>query len=150
MRGRLRALARALLPLGWGGLIWLGSARDARFYTRPRGRLPLDRVPTAWIAPFAHLFAFGGLAALCWWSWPWGSPRHRALVAFAATTAYGIVDERHQARVPGRDASAFDVVTDAAGAIAGIAVVTAISRRGTLRARVSVRSVRSEHERRRA
>jgi VanZ family protein len=43
---------------------------------------------------------------------------------------YGVADELHQARVPGRDASAFDVLTDVASAVAVLWIVRSLGRSG--------------------
>lgn len=43
-----------------------------------------------------------------------------ALLVAVFCTAYGITDELHQTLVPGRDASAWDVVKDAVGALIGV------------------------------
>lgn len=45
-----------------------------------------------------------------------------ALVAVAATSAYGLSDEWHQSLVPGRDASGFDLLADAIGAALAAAI----------------------------
>ena len=71
-----------------------------------------------------HLLAFGTLAAafLLALSWP-RRPRLRdALVAFGLTVLYGFSDEWHQSFVPDRTGRLDDVVTDAIGALAGLAV----------------------------
>ena len=71
-----------------------------------------------------HLLAFGTLAAtfLLALSWP-RRPRLRdALVAFGLTVLYGLSDEWHQSFVPDRTGRLDDVVTDAIGALAGLAV----------------------------
>ena len=71
-----------------------------------------------------HLLAFGTLAGafLLALSWP-RRPRLRdALIAFGLTVLYGISDEWHQTFVPDRTGRLDDVVTDAVGALAGLAV----------------------------
>ncbi len=61
-----------------------------------------------------------------------------ATVAIVLAAAYGVTDEWHQSRVPGRDADPADVAADAAGAIAGAAAARLILRaRG---ARASIRA----------
>ena len=45
------------------------------------------------------------------------------VLAFAAGFAYAITDEIHQSFVPGRQASAVDLLVDAVGLIVGIAVL---------------------------
>jgi hypothetical protein len=46
-----------------------------------------------------------------------------AWASFWLAAAYAVTDELHQAFVPGRQASPFDVAVDAAGAAIGIALV---------------------------
>ena len=41
----------------------------------------------------------------------------------AATVLYGVVDELHQATVPGRDASSLDLLADALGAVLGVTIM---------------------------
>lgn len=71
-----------------------------------------------------HLLAYAGLAglllfALC----RGGRPRlGYALLAFGLALLYAAADELHQAFVPGRTGRAEDVLVDAAGAAAGLAV----------------------------
>jgi VanZ family protein len=46
-----------------------------------------------------------------------------ATLAAIASALYGVTDEWHQTFVPGRDASAGDLVADAAGAVIGVTLV---------------------------
>lgn len=71
-----------------------------------------------------HLLAFGTLAAAFLVALSWGRrPRLRDLVmAFALTVVYGVLDEWHQSFVPDRSGRLDDVVTDALGALAGLAL----------------------------
>jgi VanZ family protein len=75
----------------------------------------------AWVPPTLqnglHLPAYGLLA----WLWFRGLNRHFALgsslvVGVGLTAGFGLIDEWHQAFVPGRFPSATDVVADALGA----------------------------------
>ncbi len=50
------------------------------------------------------------------------------LVAFAAGFAYAITDEIHQSFVPGRFASGLDLLVDAVGLLAGIALAERVRR----------------------
>jgi VanZ family protein len=61
------------------------------------------------------------------WSW-----RHAGL-AFAATVAYAVSDELHQAMVPTRHGSAWDVLIDAVGAVLGLAALRIFERKRTRR-----------------
>jgi VanZ family protein len=51
-----------------------------------------------------------------------------ARVALALAVAYAVTDEFHQSFVPGRVASPIDVAIDAAGALAGLALVRRVPR----------------------
>lgn len=76
-----------------------------------------------------HFVAFGVLAGLIalflrkrgvgGWRWAAG--------AVVIATLYGVTDEVHQSFVPGRDASLFDVLTDALGAICAVLLLKAIT-----------------------
>jgi VanZ family protein len=71
-----------------------------------------------------HLLAYGTLSAcflfaLCRGRAPRG---HNALMAFGLTVLYGLLDEWHQSFVPDRSGRLDDVVTDAAGALAGLTI----------------------------
>jgi len=74
-----------------------------------------------------HLLAFATLAALLLLALSWGRrPRPRdAAIAFGLTVAYAVSDEWHQSFVPDRNGRLDDVVTDAIGALIGLAVAWA-------------------------
>jgi len=98
----MAALGRFGPPVALMALIFaLSSRRD------------LDPGPGALgeaIPVLAHLGLFGLLFALLWRALP-GAPAAAAVVA----VLYGVSDELHQSTVPGRDATVFDVATDALG-----------------------------------
>lgn len=75
-----------------------------------------------------HLLAFGTLAALLVVALSQGrQPRVQDLVlAFGLTVAYGFLDEWHQSFVPDRSGRLDDVVTDALGAIVGLALASMV------------------------
>jgi len=114
---------RWLLPVGWMAVLWHLSATPAVPAAAAWIELP------AWVQNAFHvpLYAVLGLA---WYGALRGvaSRRMAALLAVVATIAYGVVDEWHQAFVPGREASGGDVVLDAVGALAAIAGVYALRR----------------------
>lgn len=114
----------------WMLAIWQLSDQPASAYRRV-GRLEARRlpVPMNWLAVVSHFGAFGALAVGLFLGLPVRRRIARAVSAWVGALTYGIVDERHQSRVPGRDASIFDVVTDGAGALAGIVVTSVIQRR---------------------
>ena len=129
---QLRAVGRGLLaipfPLSllpvvlWGWLIWYLSAQSE---VDPGPLVP--RTPL--IGNLAHAFEFGMLA---FWAvlllprrggWPALSRTHVAGVA-VLLLGYAFLDEWHQSRVPERNASLLDLLTDAVG-IASVLVVIA-------------------------
>ena len=77
--------------------------------------LPLDKA--------RHLLAFGALAWVAVQGW--GPGRTPALAA--ALLGYGVLIELVQSQVPGRHASAADVLADALGIVAGVLLARAFS-----------------------
>ena len=79
-----------------------------------------------------HTIGYAGLGVLALRAFHGGFERPRlAATVYAGLTVilWGISDEIHQSFVPGRDATAWDVVADAVGfAIAAILFATATSR----------------------
>ncbi|AEB11162.1 VanZ family protein [Marinithermus hydrothermalis] len=78
-------------------------------------------IPAPW-DKLAHALAYAGLG------WLLGRGTGRAGWAWGIAAAYGVLDELHQARVPGREADLWDGVADALGA--GLGVWWARPRRG--------------------
>ena len=106
-------------------LAWMGAIRAL-------SSLPGDSIAVApglgYAFNLGHAFLYGVLAA-CWIlclprerGWPRLGAREAAWV-LAATLAFAFVDERLQRAVPGRASSAWDLLTDAAGALALLWVV---------------------------
>lgn len=91
----------AILALGWAALIFAASSRPGSQVGLPP---PWDKL--------AHFGAYAVLAGLLARSGlsPW--------TAFTLAVLYGAGDEWHQSFVPGRDASAADLLADAAGSLA--------------------------------
>jgi len=130
VRPRLRGLYRWVwrlvstgLAAAWMGFIYqLSSSSPAD--------LPRLVEAFSWLGDLrevlGHLALYGVLGPLLLaslWSWMTGS-NHRlrwALVAMGLGTLYGALDEIHQSFVPGRSASAFDVLVDSIGAVVGVA-----------------------------
>jgi VanZ family protein len=86
-----------------------------------------------------HLLVYAGLAvvlvrALSGGRWAGVTPA-TSLQAAMMTIAYGVIDEWHQAFVPGRHADARDVLADAVGAALAVAVLGAVARWSRRRAR---------------
>jgi len=74
-----------------------------------------------------HLLAYAILAASLLMALSWGRrPRLRdGVIAFGLTIAYAVSDEWHQSFVPDRNGRLDDVITDAIGALIGLAVAWA-------------------------
>lgn len=124
-------IVRVLPALAWAATIWFLSA------TPSDGTTWLDAVwlDLPLLDKVAHAGLFGVLAALLLYA------RATPLLAIGLTIAAGVVDEVHQAFVPGRVPDLWDLAADAAGAvIAVVAVRWLASRRAT--ARYSQRSER--------
>ncbi|MGD9006502.1 MAG: VanZ family protein [Desulfobacteraceae bacterium] len=88
----------------------------------PPGQIP----PWPHIDKLLHLCVYGLLGALICRALstigPLNANKWRLLVcAVVLTTLYGLSDEWHQSFVPGRDASAADLLADFAGALVGSA-----------------------------
>ena len=95
------------LTLGWMALIFfLSSQPDV---PAPELFSQQDKV--------AHLLVFGVLGLLLAFALtpPAAASWRRVLLITALVTVYGITDELHQYFVPGREASALDVLADGVG-----------------------------------
>jgi VanZ family protein len=137
-------LVRWVPVLVWMTLIFVASADPE---SGPRGSRLLGPV-IRWFVPdigpeafertvlvarkLVHFGTFGVLAALFWRALAAAHPgRWRgstAALALAATVAYAISDEIHQAFVPTRVGSPMDVAIDTAGAVFALAGLRCIDR----------------------
>lgn len=132
----LRSIGRALLripfPLSvlpvcaWAWLIWSLSSRSAVDAGDLVASLPL-------IGNLAHAFEFGILALFAVLLLPRraGWPRLSApfaLTVFLVLAGCAWLDEWNQSRVPDRNASLFDVATDAVGVACVLAVIAYLGR----------------------
>ena len=92
--------------------------------------LPMPSVP--WRDKLVHLIEYGLLGLLvaraARLTWPLLRPGRALLLAVVLTAGWGYVDEVHQAFVPGRDASAFDLGADAVGAVLGVLAYAVLRR----------------------
>lgn len=125
---RLPVPVRALMPLGVMAALWVSSA------VTPSPR------PSSVVRDFlhngAHIVAYGVLAGsflLCGKSTTLagsaGPRRSRwPLCSIGLAIGYGIVDELHQARVPGRVCSYGDLLSDASGATLAVVALLALLR----------------------
>ena len=99
--------ARVLVPLLIMGAMFAVSGAPDAVPNLPEGS---DKV--------LHALAYGGLGLA--WCWALSSPARPAwriaLLAAAVTLTWGLSDEYHQSRVPGRVASGGDFAADALGA----------------------------------
>ena len=111
-----RAIALwAPLVLALAAVYWLSS---------------LSQVPGAQYASdkLLHVAGYAGLGLLALRAFHGGIARLRpgpTLAAAAVIVAWGILDELHQSFVPGRDATASDVVADAIGFALAVVIVAA-------------------------
>jgi VanZ family protein len=123
----------AALVVAWGALIWWLSGHASPVAVEPS---PLWE----WLSNLAHAPLFGLLtllvAALALraprsgvHAWPRAEGPRRALV-LAAILCYGVLDEWHQSRVVGRDASALDVLTDVVAGALVLWIVGVLGRPG--------------------
>jgi hypothetical protein len=112
---------RALPALLWAGLIWWSSSTPgdgSSWLSAPWLDLPIPMLDKV-----AHAGLFGVLAALLRYAGVAARP------AFAATVAWGAIDEVHQAFVPGRTPELGDLAADATGALLALAAVRWFSSR---------------------
>lgn len=78
---------------------------------------------------WGHLVAYFALgAAICWGLLQWGIPAPWK-TAFYFTWLYGLTDELHQLRIPGRDFEFTDLLADGIGALVGVLFVKSLSHR---------------------
>jgi len=113
------AVVRTLPALLWMAAIFAMSAQ------RVVPQAPGFSVEVTAVA--GHLVCYGILALLLLWALPAGvvRPRYRVVLAVLLATLYGASDEFHQSFVPGRSATAFDVIVDAVGAILAVMLYAA-------------------------
>jgi VanZ family protein len=104
---RAPLLVRALLVLGWMGVLWWLS--DQSQLPEIGGRF------SGLVHNAGHLPAYAILGALWYLLLPVAT-RHRVLLAIVASGLYGVVDEIHQSFVPHRCCDPYDVVSDTMGA----------------------------------
>jgi len=110
---------RALVPVLMMAMLWRLSSRE------PDGKP--DSTLHSLLHNSMHVVAYGCLAAAVWLAW---SRRPVAAVqvfrsrgAWLIATLYGVVDEVHQAYVPGRVSSVADVASDAIGAALAVVLL---------------------------
>ncbi len=124
--------------VGWMGLIFHLSAS-------PPAELPRQLLEeVAWLGRFrdivGHLTLYAVLGPLLLstiWSWRASTSYllSNALVAVCLGVAYGVLDEYHQSFVPGRSASALDVLVDSVGVVASVACLQSVTKVASRRLR---------------
>ena len=90
------------------------------------------RVPEAlpgWSDLAAHALIFGSLAAALAWGWRRRGWSAALLGPVVTATIYGVIDEVHQAFVPGRSPAPVDVAADFVGALVAVGAVAMTRRR---------------------
>jgi len=110
----LNTIDRRLLPFVWMGVIfYLSSIPDLRL----QGELAsFDFV----LRKLGHVSVFAILMIF------WKLNIKNTLIAVGLTLAYAIIDELHQAVVPGRNGTAIDVLIDCIGILVGLWVYRVI------------------------
>jgi len=121
----------ALLPLAYMAAVFLLSSIPGGGGAASAG-VNLDRFLNPIVQNMLHIPLFGGLAA----SWYLGLSgfascrKRRTTIAFVCTTLYAMLDELHQATVPGRYASVSDFGLDVIGASIILAAIVFFRRSG--------------------
>jgi len=118
----VRTLLAWLPALGYMGLIWVLSSMALKVNFQP--------------VPFrdkgVHFVEYGALAVLLSiafrGTWPTAPLRRPAFYAAVTTVLWGLLDEIHQAYVPGRSSDPWDLLADALGAIAGTLAFVLVTR----------------------
>ena len=116
MSGALRRAAPWLPSIAYMTLIWALSSQSA---LPALPELPLNDK----IAHFVEYAILGGLYAYAVLrTWPQLSLLRALAIAALLTSAWGYLDEIHQAFVPGRNSDARDWIADTLGAIVGATI----------------------------
>lgn len=105
---------RVLLVVLVAAVSWLAFTPD-----------PPAAADTGW-DKLNHVLAFAALAACGWLAW--GAARGRVAGVVLGTLAYGVLVELVQMRIPGRTGEWPDLLADAVGVAAGLALVMTASR----------------------
>lgn len=108
--------ARWALPATWVAVILIGTSWPG--VKLGPDELPLDKV--------AHFTAYAVLAALLLRSSRTPRAWNRLLLVVALCSAFGAVDEWHQAFIPNRSMSFADWVADTLGALTGALVLRSV------------------------
>ncbi len=119
---RVRIAVAWLPAIAYTLLIWWLSSRalDVAFLRY----VPFQDKGVHFLEYAALCFFIVHAATITWGDRPWGG----ALVAVLMTTGAGLLDEVHQAFVPGRQADTLDLLADALGALLGVLLYVCASR----------------------
>ena len=116
-----RSIRWCVPALGMGVLWWSSS------------QVPSTKLPSTFgvlLHNAMHVVAYACVAAASWLAWsrrPAGAPQPmRSVGAWLLSSVYGVIDELHQAYVPGRHCSFFDVVSDVAGAALAVVLLSGL------------------------
>ncbi len=124
----------------WAGVIWFASSFDWRHVHLPGdsqagagfGQMlrALAAALPAWIEAdkAVHTMLFALLTLLLRWPSRVRSALLAAALAWTLGTAWGLVDELHQAFVPGRSTDALDLLADAIGAAIAVSLFEVVRR----------------------
>jgi VanZ family protein len=106
---------------GWRVLSALAvlGAMFGLYLLSAQSRLPQPELPLAGLDKLQHALAYALLGAAAQAACGVRRGEGSILPAVILVVAYAVFDELHQARVPGRDASAFDALADFGGAVLG-------------------------------
>jgi len=107
---------RVLLPFLLAAICWLAFTPD-----------PPPSVGTGW-DKFNHVLAFAAVAVCGWFAW--GRHRNRAAGVVLGAMVFGVFIEVVQALIPGRTGEWPDLLADALGIAAGLALAAALTRSG--------------------
>ncbi len=100
--------------------LWLLAYCALIFWLSDQPRL-LVSLPMTGQDKVVHLLAYATMAWLCWQSLA-GEPAQRAWMVLLFCLLFGASDEWHQSFVAGRDASLWDWLADALGAMVVVAL----------------------------
>lgn len=120
--GLCKARAIAIISLWLPVLIQMGLI--FYFSAQPSGSPALERFPVP--VKLGHLGGYGLLALLVYRAFnrSWlGWDLKAAVNSFGFAFCYGIIDELHQSFVPGRNASAVDVLINGAGILLALVLI---------------------------
>ena len=101
------------------------------FYLSHQPKLPeVPSLSGQMTSILGHFTVYLALAVLTWWGLGAMdlSARRRVAIALTVAVLYGISDEWHQSFIPGRHPDILDILTDAVGAVAGLAIVSRLAR----------------------